>query len=235
MADSIRIFVVEDDEDMRRLINRSLIDGVAGVSVAVFSSANGVIEAALAYKPHLIILDWVLGHGKTGLTLCRELKQNLFLKKASVLIISGKRASRQERLETMAWGADGFLKKPFSMIDFLMHAKALIRKSTLSSARPAALLRVGTIVLNRRERQVCGPGGNTKRLPPKLFSILWLLAKHYPRPVAGSHLIRHVWKNSVRDAEVWVAVFRLKKYLEPDYCSIKSVTGQGYLLTFPCR
>ncbi|MBI4063180.1 MAG: response regulator transcription factor [Elusimicrobia bacterium] len=233
MSNSIRILVVDDDPKMRELIGRTLTRHIPNSSVLTFAHGNGLMEAVSLYKPQLVILDWILGHGKTGVGLCRELKLNASTKKISTLVISGQKITNKAQLTSIAWGADSYLAKPFSLKKLGERCRALIRKTGLDRGSAAEILQVGSLIINREERRVLDPEWRSERLPVKLFHLFWFLARHYPRPVPSQQLIRYLWKNVVRDSEAAVAVSRLKKYLDPGSCSIEWVAQRGYRLVVP--
>lgn len=226
-----RIMVIDDEEGIRDLIKRALAKSLPRASILTLDSARGAFQAASFYRPHLVILDWVLAGSQSGLHLCRHLKLNPATRKTSVLIISGQRLEDHDKLESIAYGGDAYLGKPFKLEKLTEYCKVLIRKNRIAKTPSSDMIQIKNLILNRKERQICASYMGARRCPPKLFKLLWLLAKHYPKTVPVTHLIRHVWKNNVRDAEAAVAVSRLKKLLDPRDCTIEAVAGRrGYRL-----
>ncbi|MBI4668940.1 MAG: response regulator transcription factor [Elusimicrobia bacterium] len=228
--DNARILVVEDESGIRRLIERALEKHIPGAAVCGLESGGKAIETIERFKPHLVILDWVLGKGQNGVDLCREIKGRRFGRQASVMIISGRHIDGRDRLESIARGGDAYLSKPFSIKRLIDYSKALLKKSSINRPDPNGILVAGDLVFNRQNCTVLGGGKRFRRLPKKLFNCLWLLAKNYPKAVETKRLIRDVWKNQVHDAQAAVAVSRLKKYLAGFNCSIICEPGQGYRL-----
>src|SRR2546421_6390506 len=67
-----RILVIDDDPDIRRLLDRALrLDGHEGLFAA--SGAEG-LELARREDPDLVLLEWSLPD-RTGAEVCRSLKQ----------------------------------------------------------------------------------------------------------------------------------------------------------------
>ena len=59
-----RICYVEDDEDIQRIVRMSL-ERVGKMTVEVVSDPMVAIERMIAFKPELVMLDWMMpGHGR---------------------------------------------------------------------------------------------------------------------------------------------------------------------------
>src|SRR6202046_3266602 len=67
-----RVFVVEDEEDIARLISHNL--QAAGFDVQSFVSGGSVVSEALREMPSLFLLDVMLP-GADGFDLCRQIRQ----------------------------------------------------------------------------------------------------------------------------------------------------------------
>src|SRR5512142_1375384 len=67
-----RIFVVEDEEDIARLISHNL--QAAGFEVQSFVSGASVLTEAVRESPSLFLLDVMLP-GTDGFELCRQIRQ----------------------------------------------------------------------------------------------------------------------------------------------------------------
>jgi len=68
-----KIFVVEDDADIARLLRHNL--EAAGYRVRSYSSTHSVVADALKDRPALLLLDIMLPGGD-GLELCRQVRQS---------------------------------------------------------------------------------------------------------------------------------------------------------------
>src|ERR1700677_112519 len=68
----LRVFVVEDDEDIARLISHNL--QAAGFEVQSFVSSTSVLTEAVRETPALFLLDVMLP-GTDGFELCRHIRQ----------------------------------------------------------------------------------------------------------------------------------------------------------------
>ena len=116
-----RALVVEDDEDIRSLIEFTL--GTQGFAVTAVDSGPKAIEVVRAQEPDLITLDLGLP-GIDGIETCRRLRE---LTDAYVVMITG-RDDEIDRLLGLETGADDFLTKPFSVRELKARVNALFRR-----------------------------------------------------------------------------------------------------------
>jgi CheY-like chemotaxis protein len=109
-----RICYVEDDEDIQRIVRMSL-ERVGKMTVQVVGDPTQAIEAMKAFKPDLVMLDWMMP-GMDGPTLFRKMRETPEVKYLPVVFITAK-ASSSEMDELRAMGAAGAISKPFSPKD----------------------------------------------------------------------------------------------------------------------
>jgi CheY-like chemotaxis protein len=109
-----RICYVEDDEDIQRIVRMSL-ERVGKMTVAVCSDPMRAIEVMIAFKPELVMLDWMMP-GMDGPTLFKRMKEQPETSALPVVFITAK-ASAKEHEELMALGAAGVVSKPFAPKD----------------------------------------------------------------------------------------------------------------------
>jgi len=120
-----RICYVEDDEDIQRIVRMSL-ERVGKMTVEVVTDSLKAIEVMMAFKPDLVMLDWMMP-GMDGPTLFRKMKQDAQLGALPVVFITAKAAQRDTD-ELLALGAAGVLSKPFSPKDLPDQLRAVWAK-----------------------------------------------------------------------------------------------------------
>lgn len=109
------VLIVEDDADMRRLVDLCLqADGHETVFAVDGASAIGVARSA---NPDLIVLDIGLPAGD-GFTVMDRLNKMPMLSRVPVIVLSGRDAARDES-QALAAGAKAFLAKPFNRDEFV--------------------------------------------------------------------------------------------------------------------
>jgi len=109
-----RVCYVEDDEDIRRIVRMSL-ERIGKLTVEVVGDPMAAIEAMKAFKPELVMLDWMMP-GMDGPTLYRKMQEVPEVRDLPVVFITAK-ASEKELNELRALGAAGTISKPFSPKD----------------------------------------------------------------------------------------------------------------------
>ena len=114
------IFVVEDDDDIARLISHNL--EVAGFLVRRFSRATPVAPEAEQRPPALFLLDLMLPD-MDGFELCRNIRQNTVLRKVPIIILSARTIATESK-QALESGANDYLTKPFSPQDLISRVKA---------------------------------------------------------------------------------------------------------------
>jgi DNA-binding response OmpR family regulator len=106
-----RICYVEDDEDIQRIVRMSL-ERVGKMTVEVVSDPLVAIERMRAFKPELVMLDWMMP-GMDGPALFRKMRETADVKDLPVVFITAK-ASQRDLDDLRAMGAAGTISKPFS-------------------------------------------------------------------------------------------------------------------------
>jgi two-component system, OmpR family, response regulator len=120
-----RICYVEDDEDIQKIVRMSL-ERVGKMTVEVVGDPLRAIEAIKAFKPELVMLDWMMP-GMDGPTLFRKMKELPEVRELPVVFITAK-ASQSELDELRALGAAGTISKPFSPRDLPEQLRAIWSK-----------------------------------------------------------------------------------------------------------
>ena len=119
-----RICYVEDDEDIQRIVRMSL-ERVGKMTVEVVSDPMVAIERMIAFKPELVMLDWMMP-GMDGPTLFRKMRDTPETRDLPVIFITAK-ASQREQDELRTLGAAGTILKPFSAKDLPEQLRAIWR------------------------------------------------------------------------------------------------------------
>lgn len=103
-----RIFVIEDDQNINKLMALSL---GKGYDITQLYDGKEAIQKIKFQKPDLIVLDLMLP-GADGLEVCQTIKKDPLLKDIIVIIVSAMEASTN-RFKGIKYGADYYIKKPF--------------------------------------------------------------------------------------------------------------------------
>ena len=228
------VLLIEDDLDIASLLTLHLQD----LGCAVTSAVDGMIglQAALEQGPwSLVVLDLTLP-SMDGLEVCRRLRT---ASNTPILILTA-RAAEQDRVLGLETGADDYLTKPFSVVEFGARVKAILRRvERLSGPQIAEIqsFRVGDLQLDLG-RRVARRGGFLLDLTGKEFDLLAHLMRHPAHVFSRAQLLDHVWGTTHDTFEHTVNshINRLRAKLEPDAAKpryIVTVWGVGYRFAAP--
>src|SRR5215469_2112407 len=120
------ILVVEDEVELCNLIRTKL--KAEGHSVLQAFDGTVALRLAETYRPHLVILDWMLP-GLDGLAVCRQLRQKYVMP----IIMLTARTEEIDRVLGLEVGADDYISKPFSIRELLARVRAMLRRVELDS------------------------------------------------------------------------------------------------------
>src|SRR5205807_4873078 len=125
MGANHKIFVVEDDNDISRLLRHHL--EVAGYRVRTFSTTHQVLADAQKERPSLFLLD-IMVPGGDGLELCRQIRQAGALIAMTPIIFLTAKTTEVDRILGLEMGADDYITKPFSPRELVARVKAVLRR-----------------------------------------------------------------------------------------------------------
>ena len=116
-----RVLVVEDDDEIAQVLQRSL--RLDGYDVRIAGDGEAALDQAAAYHPDLVILD--LGLPKLdGMEVAKRLRA---ADDVPILMLTA-RDALEARVEGLDAGADDDLVKPFERQELLARLRALLRR-----------------------------------------------------------------------------------------------------------
>ena len=135
------IYYMEDDGDISASVTEYL--SRRGFLVRCFSTAAGMRQALLKFRPDLLILDWNMPDG-AGDELCGWARERW---PGLPIILLTVRDSTQEVVAGFRNGADDYVTKPFELDVLYSRIQALLRRSlpknpAILSASEYELLRI---------------------------------------------------------------------------------------------
>lgn len=234
-----RIYVVDDDPDVRNLL-RTVLESF-GFLVECFGSGQTARVAVRREAPDLCLVDLGLPD-MDGLTLVRELWEDV---RFGVVVLTG-RGDVSDRVLGLELGADDYIVKPFEPRELVARVKTVIRRrEQLTAAAGAGTAPPGKAqfaewTFDLGELTLTADDGRRETLTAAEAELLTALLKS-PRRVLSREQLQG--PESDRDdmpfdRAIDVRISRIRKKIEPDPRAprlIKTVYGAGYLFTADVR
>ena len=226
------VFVVEDEEDIARLISHNL--QAAGFDVQSFVSGGSVISEALREMPSVFLLDVMLP-GADGFDLCRQIRQTPGLSSTPIIFLTAKTAEA-DRVKGLEMGGDDYVTKPFSPRELVARVRTVLRGLRQPPVTPE-VLRLGDLEIDASSMTV-QVQGRAVLTTVREFRLLEYLATHCGRVLTRDQLLDAVWKETPfvtpRSIDVYVRRLREKIEADPRYPKyLKTLRGIGYRFESP--
>jgi DNA-binding response OmpR family regulator len=217
------VLVAEPESETREYLGRQLRDD--GFDVLGAARRSEALELVERVRPDVVLLGELdlclrLRRGEPGRTWDRNVP----------VIMLAPTADLVERVRALDRGADDVIGRPFAYEELLARIRALLRRSTSSSAE---VLLAGDLVVDRRTRRV-SVRDTVVALSAKEFELLaWLAAEPY-RVWTKEELLRSVWGfralGRTRTLESHASRIRKKLRVTEDDRFVVNVWGVGYRL-----
>ena len=221
------VLLVEDEPAQREVLVYNL--GAEGFDVITADNGEDGLLLVEENHPDLIILDWMIPQ-LSGLEVCRRLKSNPKTRQIPVIMLSA-RAEDVDRVRGLETGADDYVVKPYSVIEFTARVKAHFRRANVATA--GTKLTYDDMVVDLETYRVYRDNLEIK-LGPTEFKLLTEFMEKPRRVLQRDHLLDRVWGQEVYvdTRTVDVHIGRLRKALQQHGGKdpIRTVRGIGYAL-----
>lgn len=223
----MKILIVEDDKDLREILQKTLEKERYIVEIA--DDLESGIEKVCEYDYDCILLDIMLPDG-SGLSLLDKLRE--IQKKGNVIIISAK-DSLEDKVLGLDLGADDYLAKPFHLAELLARIKSIIRRNVHNGEMNISF---GNILLNPDTFTV-QVDHKVLDLNRKEYDILYYLMNRPDRLINKNVLAESVWGDHIDQVDnfdfIYAQIKNLRKKLKDSGATpqIKAVYGFGYKFT----
>jgi two-component system, OmpR family, phosphate regulon response regulator OmpR len=217
------ILVVDDDNRLRRLLQRYLTEH--GYHVTTAADASEAKAALKNFAFDMMVLDVMLP-GQNGISLTGELRRQFDL---PILLLTALGES-DDRVNGLSAGADDYLVKPFDPRELLLRIATILRRAAppLPSRAP---LRFGPFTFDP-EKAILWRGDQRVHLTDAELSLLQVLSERPGLPVSREDLGR-LSRVSGSDRAIDTQIARLRRKLEPDSRRpnhLLTKRGEGYVL-----
>ena len=211
-----RVLVVEDEQDLARLLVR-LLEG-EGYAVDAVHDGQAGLHRALTSRYDVLVLDRGLP-GIDGVDLLRRLRRSGVTSPALMLTAYDTVPDRVEGLDS---GAQDYLGKPFDVDELLARLRSLVRRTGPDDVE---LVDLGVRRLDVAARLVVGDGPDVA-LSEREAALLRTLAGRPTRVFTRDELRDRVFGDAETDAVVETYVSYLRRKLGAD--AVRTVRGVGY-------
>src|SRR5512142_3043499 len=128
------VLVVDDEPTIAEVVARYLER--AGYRARIAGDGLGAIEAAMAQRPDLVVLDLMLP-GIDGLEVMRRLRE-LDRARIAVILLTAK-GEESDRVIGLRLGADDYVVKPFSPAELVARVDAVLRRVDVAPEHEAPI------------------------------------------------------------------------------------------------
>lgn len=189
MPKAPRIFVVEDDESIRMLLEVALRS--SGYTVSAFPNAADALAEMENTVPDAAVLDIMLD-GMDGITALKLMRANARLAGVPVMMLTAK-DSENDKIIGLDAGADDYMTKPFSVLELCARVRALLRRGGAAPApKKGGVLKSGGLKLDLAVREATRDGALLE-LTYKEFELLRELMENAPGAMSRDELLQSVW------------------------------------------
>ncbi|WP_130864215.1 response regulator transcription factor [Bacilliculturomica massiliensis] len=227
-----KILVMEDDEDINRLL-RTILSKKGYRTEGAFSGSEGRLRLSVE-SFDLILLDLMLP-GLSGEEFLREIRGE---ENVTPVIVISARTALEDKVSALSLGADDYMTKPFEAAEVLARVEAQLRRFRKFAPRAEAkeetdrYLTFCDLRLDRLSRRAEAAGAPLT-LTATEFDLLWLLMSDPDRVFTREALYTHGWGGEYygEDNTVNVHISNIRNKLgrlNPGREYIKTVWGIGF-------
>ncbi|MBJ7498352.1 MAG: response regulator transcription factor [Sphingopyxis sp.] len=217
-----RILLIEDDA----ALSRGLVAALTAEGYSVDPAPDGASALMMASdEPYAIITLDIGLPDMSGFDVLKSLRARGC--HAPVLILTA-RDEIDDRVRGLDLGADDYLLKPFEPREMAARIRALLRRPQVD---PAPVIRVGKLEFDR-SHHVARVDGRDLDLRRREWVVLERLLSRVGQVVSKDRLASEVfgYDEPVAPNAIEVYIARLRRKLEPDGPTIRTLRGLGYLM-----
>ena len=221
---NVTILLAEDELALGSIVKESL--ETRGFEVLYAKDGEEAKTLYINKKPQLLVLD-VMMPRKDGFTLVKEIRK--VDDRIPIIVLTAK-SRTEDVVEGFGYGANDYLKKPFSMEELIVRIQALLDRK--KSSDPSEDIIIGNYTFNF-SKQILNLQETEIMLTHREAQLLNELYKHKNELTDRTLVLNTLWGNddffSARSMDVFITKLR-KKLAADDTIQIVNVRGYGYKL-----
>lgn len=218
----MKILVVDDEAAICELMKINL--ELVGYSVDMAFSAESALKLNLS-EYSLMVFDIMMGE-MNGLELVSKIRNNKETADIPIIVCTAL-GDEKPLVEGFTRGADDYIKKPFSMREFVLRVQRLLKRTQVA-AHPQ-VLKYEDLVLDS-ESKTCTIKGDEVYLTKKEYDLLYLFLSNRNKIFSREEILERIWDKNVYvvDRTIDVNINRLRKKLGVYESRIITKQGYGY-------
>lgn len=223
----MKILVVEDDPEIRRLVRDALES--EGFSLLTAAGGKEAVSIVANAAPDLVVLDLGLPD-MDGVDVVRTVRR---ASGTPILILSA-RADERQKIEALDAGADDYLTKPFGMGELLARVRVALRHGTPSNGDTGTTYALDGLGIDLTRRRVQRDGHDI-HLTPIEYKLLERLVRSAGKVVTHRQLLADTWGADFVEHTHYLRIYmgQLRAKIEADPADprfLLTETGVGYRL-----
>lgn len=215
-----RILVIEDEQNIRRLLEYDL--SKEGYTVSLVSDGQKALEAIERESFDVLVIDWMIPY-INGLDLVKKLRKEGH--KAIMIMLTAK-DDELDLLEAFEAGVDDYITKPFSPRILQARIKAHLNRVSPLEHKTAIL----DLEIDHNEYEVYCQG-QALNFTKTEFELFNYLISNQNKVLTRDQILNHLWGFDY-DGDtrvVDVHIFKLRQKLDQSQLVIESIRGVGYI------
>ena len=222
---SILIYLLEDDESIRKLVIYTLEN--QNFKASGFGTPELFWKAMEQEIPELVLLDIMLP-GEDGISILKRLRANAATSGLPIIMLTAKN-NEYDRVEGLDAGADDFISKPFGILELVARIRAVLRRTGHNPE--TTVYQFGSLQIWPERHEVLANGAPVV-LTYKEYMLLQLLMENRGLVLTREVLLDRIWglgsERENRTLDVHIRTLRAKLGVAGQY--IQTVRGMGYRL-----
>ena len=220
---SITIMIIDDEDQMRKLIKTFLLK--EGYSVLEASDGIDALSKIKKHTPDLLLVDVMMPY-MDGFTFANEVKKAHDIP----LIFLSAKGEEWDKVHGLKLGGDDYIVKPFHPGELLARIESVLRRSKVRTAVTSRRT-IGPLMFDIDSHSVM-LNNQTLSLTLKEYELLLLLAANHGKVFSREQLLQSIWgysyTGSERTVDTHIKTLRLK--LKQHGTLIQTIWGKGYKL-----
>jgi len=222
------IFIVEDDENIRVLVNMALTS--FSYAAVAFDNAEDALAATATQAPDMFLLDIMLP-GISGLEAIKQIRNNSKTRHVPIILLTAK-DTELDKVIGLDCGADDYLAKPFGVMELGARIRSVFRRTGQGVPSPVNEIFIGNLYINLDTREVL-LSSQPLDFTYKEYELLLLLIRERGRVVPREELLQKIWGvdfvGESRTLDIHIRSLRQKLGDDAEHPTyIKTVRNVGY-------